>query len=73
MTIYKSSIGKEKIMALYDEQLERLKVAYFDKWVFTSFGDTHLIETGNLTGISLLVFHGVEMQRLHIIYWHVIF
>lgn len=58
MTIYKSLAGKEKIMALYDKQLERLKVAYSNKWVSTSFGETHLIETGKLAGIPLLVFHG---------------
>lgn len=45
-------------MALYDKQLERLEAAHFDKWVSTSFGRTHLIETGNLAGIPLLVFHG---------------
>ena len=67
MTFYKSVIGKKKILKLYDEQLERLKTAYSYKWISTPFGETHLIETGNLAGIPLLVFM-VEMQRLHIIY-----
>lgn len=58
MTIYKSIDGKAKIMELYDKQLDRLKCPYSDKWVSTSFGRTHLIETGNLSGIPLLVFHG---------------
>lgn len=58
MTIYKSVTGKKIILKLYDEQLERLKTDYSDKWISTSFGETHLIETGNLAGISLLVFHG---------------
>lgn len=58
MTIYKSAVGKKKILKLYDVQLERLHTAYSDKWISTSFGETHLIETGNLTGIPLLVFHG---------------
>lgn len=44
MTIYKSEKGKEEILALY-KQLERLNIAYFDKWISTSFGKTHLIET----------------------------
>ena len=57
-TIYKSLEGKEKILALYDSQLERLEKSWSDKWVTTSFGKTHLIETGNLGGIPLLVFHG---------------
>lgn len=58
MTIYKSKKGKDEILKLYDKQLARLKVAYFDKDVSTSFGSTHLIETGNPQGIPLLVFHG---------------
>lgn len=58
MTIYKSVTGKKKILKLYDEQLGRLKTVYSDKWISTSFGETHLIETGNLVGIPLLVFHG---------------
>ena len=47
MTIYKSVTGKKKILKLYDEQLGRLKIVYSDKWISTSFGETHLIETGN--------------------------
>ena len=58
MSIYKSQIGKDEILALYDEQLKRLETAYKDLWVSTSFGKTHLIETGNAKGEPLLVFHG---------------
>lgn len=58
MTIYKSEKGKEAILTLYDRQLERLSIPYIDKYVSTSFGKTHLIETGNPAGIPLLVFHG---------------
>lgn len=58
MTIYKSAVGKEKILKLYDSQLARLDTAHLDKYVSTSFGNTHLIETGNLQGIPLIVFHG---------------
>jgi pimeloyl-ACP methyl ester carboxylesterase len=57
-TIYKSEEGKQKIAALYDTQLMRLKVPYQDVWVKTTFGTTHLIETGNLKAIPLMVFHG---------------
>ena len=57
-TIYKSEEGKKKILELYDQQLKRLTVPYKDLYVETSFGKTHLIETGNLTGEPLLVFHG---------------
>ncbi|MEE1057679.1 MAG: alpha/beta hydrolase [Acutalibacteraceae bacterium] len=58
MGIYKSDTGKKEILNLYDKQLSRLKAAYSDKYVSTSFGDAHLIETGNTKGIPLLVFHG---------------
>ena len=58
MSIYKSEKGKSEILNLYDKQLSRLKIAYKDKWISTSFGQTHLVETGNFDGIPLLVFHG---------------
>ena len=58
MTIYKSSEGKAKILALYDAQFQRLQHEYSDLWVDTQFGRTHLIQTGNPDGIPLLVFHG---------------
>ena len=45
-------------MNLYDNQLNRLGILYKDKWISTSFGQTHLVETGNFDGIPLLVFHG---------------
>lgn len=57
-TIYKNEDGKEKILELYDSQLKRLPVPYKDVYVPTSFGLTHIIETGSLTGEPLLVFHG---------------
>lgn len=58
MTIYKSQDGKDKIIALYDSQLERLKYKHSDMWVDTRFGKTHIVKTGNESGIPLLVFHG---------------
>lgn len=57
-SIYNTPQGKEKIIALYDEQLSRLATPYQDIFVDTSFGKTHLIETGNQNGCPLLVFHG---------------
>ena len=57
-TIYRSDKGKEEIIKLYDSQLSRLGTPWKDVYVNTSFGKTHIIETGNLTGEPLLVFHG---------------
>ena len=72
MSIYKSQKGKQEILELYDRQLQRLELPYSDIWVNTSFGETHLIETGNLLGEPLLVFHGGNAKR-HITYYFVIF
>ena len=57
-SIYRSEEGKNKILELYDSQLNRLSVPWKDIYVQTSFGNTHLIETGNTDGEPLLVFHG---------------
>ena len=57
-TIYRSEKGKEEIIRLYDSQLSRLEKPWKDVYVETSFGMTHIIETGDLSGEPLLVFHG---------------
>lgn len=57
-SIYKNDDGKFKVIQLYNKQLAKLTVPYKDLYVDTSFGQTHLIEIGNLTGKPLLVFHG---------------
>ena len=57
-TIYKSEKGKEEILNLYDSQLSRLTTPWKDVYVDTSFGKTHIIETGNVLGEPLLFFHG---------------
>lgn len=46
-TIYKSEKGKEEILNLYDSQLSRLTAPWKDIYVDTSFGKTHIVETGN--------------------------
>ncbi len=50
-------MGK-RIINLYDSQPSRLITPWKDVYVDTSFGKTHIIETGNLFGEPLLVFHG---------------
>lgn len=57
-TIYKKADSKEKILKLYDAQLKQLPITYKDLFVDTSYGKTHLIETGNFNKNPLLVFHG---------------
>ncbi len=58
MSIYKSESGKMTILALYNKQMERLNKKYKDLYIKTTFGKTHLVETGNMSGKPLLVFHG---------------
>lgn len=58
MSIYITKAGKEKSLRLYDSQMSMLGVPFSDLFVNTSFGKTHIVETGNLTGKPLLVFHG---------------
>lgn len=57
-SIYKSKKGKKEILKLYDRQLSRVKSPCRDIYVKTSFGRTHIVETGNLSGEPLLFFHG---------------
>lgn len=57
-SIYRSEKAKEAVLDLYDRQLARIDVPFKDVYVETSFGRTHLVETGNLSGAPLLVFHG---------------
>ncbi|WP_028546447.1 alpha/beta fold hydrolase [Paenibacillus taiwanensis] len=58
MSIYKTQAGREMSLKLYDAQLKKLDYLCKDVYVHTRFGRTHVIETGNLSGEPLLVFHG---------------
>ena len=57
-TIYKRADSKAKVLALYDQQIEKLDMPYNDIYIDTIYGATHLIETGNTDGKPLLLFHG---------------
>lgn len=57
-TIYKSKESKKETLALYDAQLRKLGCEFKDIYVDTSFGKTHVVETGNFGKEPLLVFHG---------------
>lgn len=58
MGIYKSKEGQRKSIELYDKQLSKLGFSFLDLYVETSFGNTHIVETGNSDGTPLLIFHG---------------
>lgn len=58
MSIYKSEAGRRKSLELYDRQLAKLQLPFSDIYADTSFGKTHIVDTGNKEGRPLLVFHG---------------
>ncbi len=64
-TIYKKPDSKTKVIELYDSQLKKLNMPYKDIYIDTSFGQTHVIETGNEGGKPLLVFHGGNATTAH--------
>lgn len=57
-TIYRNSGSKDEVIKLYDAQLARLETDFKDRYVKTSYGMTHIVETGNPDGKPLLLFHG---------------
>lgn len=56
--IYKSVAGKQAVMAVYDEVLERWPVPFATINVPTRHGDTFVIHSGNEQGRPLLLLHG---------------
>ncbi|WP_299536808.1 alpha/beta hydrolase [Ulvibacterium sp.] len=57
-TIYKSEQAKNGLMKLYDEKLESLRIDYTEVDVDTQFGRTRVIQTGNVKGKPIVLFHG---------------
>ncbi|MCI7300882.1 MAG: alpha/beta hydrolase [Clostridiales Family XIII bacterium] len=57
-SIYRNEIARKAVLDLYDAQLQELNRSYKDLYVETSFGKTHLIETGDFSAKPLLLFHG---------------
>jgi len=57
-TIYKKADSEARVLTLYDQQIEKLDAPCSDIYIDTPYGKTHLVETGNITGKPLLLFHG---------------
>jgi len=57
-SLYKSEQGKDEIFRLYDEKLKSLNISYESKDVATSFGNTHVIVTGEPHNPPLIIVHG---------------
>lgn len=56
--LYKSVKGRSDIIKLYDEKLAALNIVYDSLQVPTSFGETHVIITGDARKPPLIVLHG---------------
>ena len=55
---FKSKEGKEKILNLYNQKLEELKIEHSEKLLATKFGTTNVIITGETKKPPLLLIHG---------------
>jgi pimeloyl-ACP methyl ester carboxylesterase len=57
-SLFTSAAGKEAILELYDQKLAGLPFPCESLYVDTSFGETHLLRTGDLKHPPLLLVHG---------------
>ena len=55
---FKSQAGQEKILNLYDQKLQDLKIDYDSITLNSSFGETHILTTGNINNPPLIIVHG---------------
>lgn len=56
--LFKSVVGKDEILGLYDKKLEELNVVYEEKLIDTSYGKTNILITGNSSNPPLMIIHG---------------
>jgi len=63
-TIFKSEEGKNLILAEYDEILSVSEMTYIERYIQTTFGRTHIIESGEKNSESILLFHGSSSNSL---------
>lgn len=59
MKVYRNKKAGEKIIETYDRLLENWGCDYLEKDLETTFGTTHVIETGKEDGEPVILFHGV--------------
>ena len=57
-SLYKTEQGRIDILNLYDEKLKMLNIDYEFKKLTTSFGETTIIVTGEITNPPILLIHG---------------
>ena len=59
MKVYRNKKAGKKIIETYDRLLENWGCDYLEKDIETTFGTTHIIETGKEDGEPVILFHGV--------------
>lgn len=57
-SLYKSELGKNEIISLYDLKMNDLALDYSYKLIDTDFGSTNIIITGDSTKPPILLIHG---------------
>ena len=57
-SLFKSAVGKEEILSLYDKKLRELDIDYQYKVIDTSYGKTNIIITGSAENPPLMIIHG---------------
>lgn len=57
-SLFKSELGKNEILHLYNQKLDDLKIDYEFNLIETDFGKTNIIVIGDSTNPPLLIIHG---------------
>ena len=57
-SLFKSENGKSEILKLYNQKLEDLNIKYQYQNVYTAFGATNIIVTGDASKPPILLVHG---------------
>lgn len=68
-SLYKSAEGYQKVMAHYDTAFQRMGIPYEIQYVETHFGPTHTIISGNESGKSLALCHGLNANSTTWAHW----
>ncbi|ELY85639.1 alpha/beta fold hydrolase [Natrialba taiwanensis] len=70
MSIYRSQAGKAKLLAAYDDAVDRLDVEVDERRFETRHGSTHLLVAGPPDGPPVIVFHGGNATNPMTLAWY---
>ena len=57
-SLFKSELGKNEIINLYNQKLKDLKIEYKNKLIETDFGETNIIVVGDSSKPPIILIHG---------------